>query len=353
FPGNYVPEEIIFASGAIPICLIDGGSLSASDAGLSVVPNIICPFARGLIGKKILEESPYYNMLDILVAPIVCRHLQKIAEVWEYYTDIEVFKLGVPHQYYGDLELEYYRDGLKRLKKTLQSLTGNEITDKKISEAINLYNKMRSLLKSISLMRREPDSPISTIDFVKLNHASYYADPAFMVEELDKIHKELKEAQQAAKEDTPRLLLLGPNLAYGDYQVLELVESAGAEIVIEDLFEGMRYYWNVIENIGDLFQSLAKGYLRDREHCAFMRNSVKNRFEFALKLISEYDVSGVIWYELLNCETYDSESYYFAQKMGERGIPMLILESDYSMAGIGQVRVRIEAFIEILKGGIA
>jgi benzoyl-CoA reductase/2-hydroxyglutaryl-CoA dehydratase subunit BcrC/BadD/HgdB len=141
-------------------------------------------------------------------------------------------------------------------------------------------------------------------------------------------------------------------VACGDYKVLELVEAAGGEIVAEELCEGMRYYWQDIENKSDLLQSLATGYLRDRLPCAFIRNSAKKRFDFTLKLIEDFDVSGVIWYELLYCETYDSESYFFSQKMAERNIPMLILESDYGSADTGQLKTRIEAFIEIVKGGM-
>jgi benzoyl-CoA reductase subunit C len=94
---------------------------------------------------------------------------------------------------------------------------------------------------------------------------------------------------------------------------------------------------------------LAKGYLVDRLPCAFMTGSAKKRLNFALKLAADFNVSGVIWYELINCETYDSESYFFAQKMGERNIPVLILESDYGTADIGQLKVRIEAFLEMIK----
>jgi benzoyl-CoA reductase/2-hydroxyglutaryl-CoA dehydratase subunit BcrC/BadD/HgdB len=86
--------------------------------------------------------------------------------------------------------------------------------------------------------------------------------------------------------------------------------------------------------------------------CAFMRYSAKKRLDFALQLIEDFDVSGVIWYQLLCCETYDSESYYFAEKMKEENIPKLILESDYSTTDTGQMKTRIEAFIEILKGGV-
>ncbi len=352
FPGNYVPEEIIYASGAVPLCLIHGGSLHTANAALSVVPHIICPFARAQIGERLLKRNPYYSMIDMLVAPVTCQHLKKVAEVWEYDGDLEIFKLGIPHQHDNDFELEYYVDRLRALKDRLQAFTGNEITSESIGSAIDLYNKMRELLRKISLIRRTSHSVLSALDFVKLNHASFYADPAFMVDVLDTVYRGLEDKQQDSKTNAPRILLLGPNIGYGDYRVLELVKAAGGDIVIEELCEGIRYYWHEIENKGDLFQSLARGYLVDRVPCAFMRNSAKKRLDFALKLVKDFNVSGVIWYELLCCETYDAESYFFAEKMGEQNIPMLILESDYGTADTGQLKTRIEAFIEIVKGAI-
>jgi benzoyl-CoA reductase/2-hydroxyglutaryl-CoA dehydratase subunit BcrC/BadD/HgdB len=349
FPGNYVPEEIIYASGAIPICLVHGGSPEPVDAALAEVPDVICPFVRAQIGERLLKTNPYYSMIDMLVAPITCQHLKKAAEVWEYHGDTELFKLGVPHQNDAEFGLEYYTDRLKVLKDRLQILTGSEITDEKLGEAIDLYNRMRSLLREINLLRRKAPPPISSLEFVKLNHASFYADPAFFVDVLDSVYRELQEKQAVAKADAPRLLLLGPNMADGDYKVLELVEAAGGEIVTEELCEGMRYYWHDIENKGDLWSSLARAYLVDRIPCAFMRRSAKKRLDFVLKLVQDFAVSGIIWYELLQCEVYDSESYYFAQRMWERNIPMLILESGYGTSDIGQLRIRIEAFIEQIR----
>ena len=348
FPGSYVPEEIIYASGAVPLCLTHGGSPKPADAALAVVTRVICPFARAQIGERLLKQNPYYNMIDMLVAPMTCQHLKKVAEVWEYNDNMEIFKLGIPHQHDTDLMLEYFTDRLRVLKDELQTFTGNDITDIKIAEAIALYNKMRELFKKISLLRRVSPSPLTSLDFIKLNHASFYADPVFMVNVLEAIYKELKD-KHAGKTDAPRILLMGPNVGYGDYGVQELIKADGGEVVIEEICEGIRYYWNQIENEGDLFQSLAKGYLTDRIHCAFMRTSAKKRLELTLKMIKDFKVSGVIWYELLNCETYDSESYFFSQKLGELKIPVLILESDYSTTATGQLKTRIEAFIEILK----
>jgi benzoyl-CoA reductase/2-hydroxyglutaryl-CoA dehydratase subunit BcrC/BadD/HgdB len=352
FPGNYVPEELIHASGAVPLCLVNGGDTPPVEASLSVMPHIFCPFSRTQVGERLLKRNPYYAMIDMFVAPITCQHLKKVTEIWEYYGDIEIFKLGIPHQHESDFELEYYTDRLRALRARLEAFTGNKITTERINNAIELYNRVRELLRRISLMRRSPSPPLTFLDFVKLNHASFYADPAFMVDILESACHELGEKPPAAETDAPRLLLIGPNIGYGDYKVLEMVKNAGGKIVIEEVCEGIRYYWHTVDSSGDPIESLAKTYLRDRVPCAFMRYSAKKRLDFALKLIKDFNASGIIWYELLGCETYDAESYFVAQRMGERNIPMLILESDYGMADIGQTKTRVEAFIEMVKGGL-
>ena len=83
-----------------------------------------------------------------------------------------------------------------------------------------------------------------------------------------------------------------------------------------------------------------------------MRYSSQKRINFALKMIQDFSVSGIIWYQLLYCESYDTESYLFNRKMGELNIPILILESNYDEGSYQQMKIRIDAFIEMLKGGI-
>ena len=352
FPGNYVPEEIIYAAGAVPLCLTHGGRPGPADAALSVVPQIICPFARAQLGERMLKENPYYSMMDLFVAPITCQHLKKVAEVWEHNGDLNIYKLGIPHQYSNGFEVDYFIGRLRELCNRIEILTGNKITDERLNEAIDLYNRMRDLLKKISLLRRTSTDILSASDFFWLNHASFYSDPAFMVDFLDSVYTELREKKQTTRTDTPRILLVGPNIGYGDNTIPELVHAAGGEIVIEEIFEGIRYYWNRIDKTVDLIHSLAKGYLIDKVPAAFMRYSSRKRLDFVLQLVKDFDISGVIWYELLCCETYDCESFYFSKKLNENNMPMLILESDYSSTATGQIKTRIEAFIEIIKGVI-
>jgi benzoyl-CoA reductase/2-hydroxyglutaryl-CoA dehydratase subunit BcrC/BadD/HgdB len=274
--------------------------------------------------------------------------LKKVAELWEYQGDLEIFKLGIPHRCMHEFEVEYFTDRLKALKDRLQILTGNSISDKGINEAIAQYNTIRRLFRQISLQRRNAGVPITSQDFIKLNHLSFYTNPALTIELLEEVFRYINKLPPEKISNAPRLLITGPNVCKGDYKLLELIEEMGGNVVIEEIFEGIRDYWQDIPEGKDPFKSLAEGYLVNRIPPAFMRDTAKKRLDRILKLTSEFNVAGVVWYELMYCETYDAESFYLAQKLKEHNIPLLILESDYSKADIGQLRTRLQAFMEML-----
>ena len=349
-PGGYVPDELIYASGAIPLCLIHGGEARSAEEALSLVPNVICPFARAQIGETLLRENPFYTSLDLVVVPTTCQHFKQVGDVWEHQGMVDVFKLGVPYDCQDDYEVEYYRGRLSELKKTLEHLTGNSITDDKLTEAIDVYNRLRRLLKTLSLARRDQQPAISALDFVRLNHFSMYADPVMMGDALEALCSSTP-AVPPLPAKRPRVMLAGPALGFGDYDIINLITEAGADVVIEEIFEGIRDYRHVVDGSGDPLGRLAWSYLHDKKPAAFVRGATRKKIDFVLDLIKEFDVHGVLWYQLLCCELYDEESYLFEKVLRERGIPMLVVESDYHNLAVGPVKTRLEAFVEILQGG--
>jgi benzoyl-CoA reductase/2-hydroxyglutaryl-CoA dehydratase subunit BcrC/BadD/HgdB len=149
----------------------------------------------------------------------------------------------------------------------------------------------------------------------------------------------------------PRVMLMGPALAYGDHEILKMIAAGGADVVVEEVFEGVRDYWHEVDGDGDPLDVLARSYLLDKRPAAFMRGATSRRIDRAIELIEDFDVHGVVWYQLLCCEMYDEESYLFEKVLRERGIPMLMIESDYQNMDVGPVRTRLEAFVEIIEGG--
>lgn len=343
-PGGYLPEELVIAGGAIPVGFIRGGDHAMVEMASAYLCRWMDTFCRGQIGYAVSGEDPYYNIIDVLVVPMTDNHIRAVMDVLDYNTEIEIFPYGIPHMK-DELAGDYYLKGIIRLKGKLEEMTGVEITDDRLKEAIQLCNRERELLKEISLMRQAGPVPISSRDFVALNHASFLADKKVMVAVLEELVEELK-AGAASPDEGPRILLTGSTLALGDNKIHDLVDEAGGVIVVEEFAEGIRPYWENVTPEGDLMAALADAYFERRVPPAWFRPG-KERLEFLVKLARDYKVDGVIWYQLMYRESYKTESYYFPEILNrEAGLSMLVLESDYDAAEVGQMRTRIETFIE-------
>ena len=341
-PSGYVPEEIIWAGGAIPVALNRGGDHEAVMKSIEFMPRVYDTYSRCQIGYWALEE-PLYRIGDLMVVPCVDKNVQAISDCWEMWTDTELFRLGVPRNNTTAHAYKYYLAILNVLKDKIEKLTGNPITEAALRQEIETANKMRTLLQQISESRKSDTPPISGSDYVKLHHASFLADRNAMVEYLESVHKEL---QDKKGKKGPRVFLVGSSIAEGDYKIYDLLESAGVNVVMEDFSGGMRPYWQQVENSGDPIQALTNGYFRDRTPLpAFFRPS-RGRLSLLLNLAKEYNVDGIVCYTMLYHESHEIEGIHFGRLAEKEGLQFLRLTSDYDDSEYESLRTRIEAFVE-------
>lgn len=347
-PGGYMPEEMVYAAGAIPVGLIRGGEHLPVEVAGAYLSRWMDTFCRAQIGYKVLKEDEIYQMIDLMVVPVTDVSIRSIAEMWGcYFGTSDLFTFGVPHRK-TEHALHYYIHGLNRLKNKLQEITGNEITDTKLRDAIELSNRERELLKEISLMRKSSSSPITGRQFTRVNHISFLGDKPTVVQLLEELKNELKEGAKPFK--GPRVLLTGSTLAMGDYKIFDLIEKAGGDVAIEEFAEGVRNYWQTVNLNGDLLEALADRYFMRRVPPAWFRQSYPERFSFLSGLAKDFNTDGAIWYQLMYRDAYDVASYIFPDVFRkETGLSTLKIESDYDEAEVGPFTTRVETFIETIR----
>ena len=344
-PGGFMPEELVYAAGALPVGMIRGGNSNAVTESASYLPRWIDTFCRSQIGHYMREEDSLYRVIDLLIAPITDVNVRALADSFDFYTDLKTFRYGVPHDKEEDA-IQYYLGGLHLFKEKLEQVTGNKMENEKLKEAIGQYNRMRELLNAIGELRKSEAPPISARDFTWLNHASYLADMPILIECLESIYDELK-GKEGVRPRT-RLLLIGSTMAMGDDKIFDLAEESGAAIVMEEFAEGMRHYWEPVKINGDPMQALCDRYFTRRLPPAWSRPT-KERVDFFKKMAKEFSADGILWYQLMYRDGYDVQSSYF-QKIteAEMGLRMLKVESDYDPVEVGPLRTRIETFIEMI-----
>jgi benzoyl-CoA reductase/2-hydroxyglutaryl-CoA dehydratase subunit BcrC/BadD/HgdB len=346
-PGGYFPQELVLAAGATPLCMIRGGDHAPVETSIAYVDRWLDTFYRAQIGYGVSGEDPYYNILDALFVPITDSNNRALSDVLDYHTNIDIFPFGVPHSK-TETTCRYYLHGLNRVKEELERITGVEITEQRLSEAIQRCNRERELLREISLLRKSGAVPMRAKDFVMINHASMLADKEGLIRNLEECLEKLKDAEGTDGKG-PRLLLTGSTLAMGDHKILELIEEAGGVVVIEEFAEGITPYWQTVQMKGDLMEALAHAYFMDRVVPAWFRPG-NERLVHLVQLAKDYSVDGVIWYQLLYRESYKMQSYYFPEILRkETGLTMLTLESDYDPAETAQMSTRIESYMESIR----
>lgn len=348
-PSGYFPEELVWASGAIPVGLIRGGDHDAVDRAVETgILRFLDSFCRAQIGYWKLQE-PLYLLPDMMVVPILENNIKVIADCWEHAGPDNLFKFGVPHKQ-TENGFQYYLYWVKELIQKLQDLTGKDINDDVLREEIDLSNQIRDLFKEISDTRKADQPSISGKDFITLNHASYLYDKRAFLEVLASVADELKKKETSAPKG-PRIMLTGSTIALGDSKVIDMLEAAGAEIVIEEFCEGVRHYQAKVETKGDLVEALADRYFMKKMPCAECRGASRKRYDYLISLVKEFKVDGILWYSMMYRDSYDIEGFYFEEELGKGlNIPLLKLSSDYDAhAEIGPFRTRIETFVEMIK----
>lgn len=70
--------------------------------------------------------------------------------------------------------------------------------------------------------------------------------------------------------------------------------------------------------------------------------------EKLVRLAKEYKADGIIHCSLAFCDPYLVEANRVENVLKEHGIPLLKIETDYGMEDSGQLKTRIEAFLEMI-----
>jgi benzoyl-CoA reductase/2-hydroxyglutaryl-CoA dehydratase subunit BcrC/BadD/HgdB len=348
--GRFVPEELISASGAQPCLLCRGGQPEPPDAVIPYMLRFMSPYSRSQIGYHLLGIDPVIPLLDLIVVQCSDCHESRLADLFEYFK-LPTVRLGVPPDWKKSISRDYYYRGLMRLKQTLEGLSGNAISEAKLQESINSLGRVRDLLSKISLLRKTQPPSIGGADFIRLNHATFYCDPEVSIRKLNDLYEELRRSESAFSGSAPRILLAGHVVGVGDYVVPQWMEDAGGVIAAEFLDEGIRQCVQSAKTDGDLMRDLTETYYLRMTPPSIFQPAWEERIEYIKRLIKDYSIDGVIWYELSFEEIYDLECSIISKEMSQMNIPFLKLESsyEYSREAIGPLTTRVESFIESVK----
>ena len=189
-----------------------------------------------------------------------------------------------------------------------------------------------------------------------INQVYFYDDPVRFTDSVNKICDELDEriANKTGvfSQKTPRILMSGCPMAVPNWKVPMIVESGNAVIVGEESCIGERGTQNLVNDsknsMPELIDELVNRYFKI--DCAIFTPN-QSRLEHIKQMTKDYKADGVLHYCLQFCQPYQMEAGVVENEMENLNIPVLRIDTDYSQEDAGQIRTRVEAFIERISPG--
>jgi benzoyl-CoA reductase/2-hydroxyglutaryl-CoA dehydratase subunit BcrC/BadD/HgdB len=342
----FVPDEVILAANAISVGLCAGSQFWVED-GEKLLPRNMCPLIKAAVGAKVSGTCPYFQSCDMIVGETTCDGKKKAWEILDEYVPVHVMDLP---QMKRTKDYNMWMDEIKLFIEKVEELTGNKVTVEKLKRGIELTNSKRRALKRLYNLRKLTPSPISGKDALLISQIAFYDDPERFTAQVNALCDELEErAKHLQPQGKKRIMITGTPMALPNWKLHHIIENLPAEVVVEETCTGTRYFENEVslegETIEELINNLADRYLNINCAC-FTPNT--GRIDDIKRYVEEYTVDGVIYSNLSFCHTYAVEYNSVERALKEAGIPIINIETDYSSEDAGQIKTRVEAFLEML-----
>ncbi|MFA7056628.1 MAG: double-cubane-cluster-containing anaerobic reductase [Candidatus Cloacimonadales bacterium] len=341
----YVPEEIILALDAISIGLCSGAELAFEEAE-KYVPRNTCALIKSAIGFNLAKVCPYIEVSDLVVGENTCDGKKKAYEsIKDLVNDFHLMDL--PQTKNSD-SMKFFKTEIRRFIAKLEELTGKKLTFEKLQAAIKKVNKKRQAVARLNILRRNPNCPISGLDALLINQIYFNDDIDRFTGKVNELCDEL-EKKLETKQSGKRILVSGCPMAIPNWKLPAIVEQNGGHIIGEELCTGERGSFHLTAEDADTLEAqidqIAERYMKI-ECAVFTPN--EDRLERIKEMAKIYKADGVLLYNLQFCQPYQHESISIEKELENLNIPVLNIDTDYSMEDSGQLSTRIEAFIERL-----
>jgi len=347
----FVPEEIVLAANATLVGLCSGADFAIEEVE-KYLPRNTCALIKSSFGFKLGKVCPYLESADMVVGENTCDGKKKGYESLGNLID-NLYVMDLP-QMKSEQGRALLRGEYERFRSAVEKLTGVAITAESLSKAIKIVNAKRSAIHRMSELRKAVPAPISGLDALLANQVFFYDNPARFTESVNKICDELetriKEKRGVVPENRPRVLISGCPMAVPNWKLPWIIETSGAVIVGEESCVGERGTRNLTDesaqSVDKMMDAITDRYFQ--VDCAIFTPN-QARLSHIDEMAREYKADGVIHYGLQFCQPYIMESIPVERALEEKNIPALRIETDYGMEDAGQLKTRVEAFIEQLR----
>lgn len=351
---QYTPSEIIYASGLYQVALC-GRSPDPIKTAETRLPANLCPLIKASYGHALEESCPYAYFSDVVVGETTCDGKKKMYELLGELKPMQVIHLPNVPDY--ERSLEMWTEEIRAFAKGLEEKFNVTITDDMLNESIEWCNKERIQAARIyELGKYDPPAITGTKMNDIMEGEQYMFDREAKYnkinEILDQCEKNWHDGIYPYEPDPnrPRLIVSGGGYGGVSAKTINVMEELGGAIVCYEGCCGISSRRRLVDEdrSRDPYVRIAEKYIE--VPCAVVSPNYR-RMDQVRETIKEWHADGYVSITLHSCNPFAIETENIRRVCEEMDIPLLHIETDFYPGDAGQIRTRIEAFLEMIRMG--
>lgn len=349
----YIPEVLLNLPGCFSSRL-RAPRCESTDVATYYMTSRVCPYVRSIL-ERAIEGG--YNYLNALFGAECCASMERMEEHFFLINPVKnerFFVTQIDPPLKGDkTSYDYYKGQLKlKVVDQLAERYGVDTSDAAMRATIEKFNELCDVITEIGNFRKLPNPPITGYEFHVIQLVSQVCPHKRILPYLKQTLTELKRRKPDPQPwFRVRLVVTGSEI--DDPAFTKLIEDCGAMVVADRYCYGSLPSREQIEILdGETpLRAVARHYLRTSQCPRFMERARSDgRRTYIRDLCREYSADGVLYEQMKFCEFWSYERVLGVHILQEElGIPTVGIEKEYTLAGAGQLRTRIQAFVESLE----
>ena len=348
-----IPEPLLNVPGAFSVRL-RAPRTGSMEMGSYYMTNFLCEYTRALL-ERAIEGG--YNFTDCMITPDGCTMMNRCVE------NMELLKtMDKENYFYEYLEIPMKCDdnGLQLYKvqctnhilKPLKEKLGLDVSDEALRKAVEEHNRVCELIRAIGEFRKEEKPRITGYEFHIITLVTYVCPKYLLIDKLEETLEELKTREPDEK--TPyraRVVVVGSEV--DDIDAIKLIEESGAYVCADRFCYGSFPGRNPIQlnEEEDVLTQICRHYITSGQCPRYMDSTkLTTRKEYVNQLAKEYKADGIIYQQMKFCDPWAYERMMGSHALRETyNYPVLSVDRPYAIGTSGQLRTRVQAFVESIE----
>lgn len=337
----YVPEELVYASGMIPI------GIWGQDGEVTLSKEYFPAFYASIVLRTMdLGLEGKLDQLSGMIVPGLSDALKGLSQNWKRAVkNVPCLYIGYGQNRKIEAGIEYNRKQYEKLMKQLEEISGKKIEDYEIEKAIVLYNTHRKALQEFNQLASTHLNTVTPVLRARVLNSSMLMDKEEHLEIVRKINELL---QSMPEEDFKGKKIVTTGILANNQHVLELLEKYNLGIVDDNVCaESGQFDYLVEEDSVDPLKALAK-WIANIEGSTFLCDPKKLRGSIIAEKVKKHNASGVLYLLTKFSESEEFDYPIIRKELDEDGIKNIRIEVDQQMVNFEQASTALETFADMI-----